>query len=168
MGLAHKEQQPPITGLQAALSKAKSNEPRVLQIDDIKGELKESSKAEELESQDDYAVFNVEYLKNNKKLKFSFKNGLDIAFPIDNVPALAKLTDDILSEAFLSPSGEILIMESIDLDVSVRGLISKFIPLPIARSAVASANGKIRSKSKAIASQENGKSGGRPTMKRLK
>ena len=168
MGLAHEKQHPSIMGLQAALSKAKSTAPKVLRLGDGKSELENHSKPEKLECEDAYAVVDVAYLKNYKKLKFSFKNGLDIALPIKVVPALAKLSDEILSEAFLSPSGEILIIESVDLDISVRGLISKFIPLSIARSAVASANGKIRSKLKTISSQENGKSGGRPAIKRLK
>lgn len=143
MVLEHEKQQPSIIGLQAALSKAKSTAPRVRQLGDGKSDLENHSKPEKLECEDAYAMVDVAYLKNHRNLKFSFKNGLDITLPIKVVSALAELSDEILSEAFISPNGETLIIESIDLDISVRGLISKFIPLSIARSAVASADGKL-------------------------
>ena len=87
------------------------------------------------------------------------KNGCTFGFPPALADGLEHATPDQLAQVELDPGGEGLHWEEIDADVSVPGLMFRLLNV---RGWAAKYAGAVRSTSKAAASRENGKKGGRP------
>lgn len=86
-------------------------------------------------------------------------SGFVFGFPPDRVPGLEDASADDLSRARISPSGDGLHWEDLDVDASLTGLVADALRL---REWAPRFMGQARSQAKARAARRNGRKGGRP------
>lgn len=89
------------------------------------------------------------------------KNGARIAFPPAMFPELENRTARELIELTVSPSGDGLLWDNIDVHIATAGVLVALLGPSMFR-AFASVGGKARTERKAAAARENGRKGGRP------
>lgn len=87
------------------------------------------------------------------------RGGCAFGFPPDQVDGLGNATADQLSNIRLSPSGDGLHWDELDVDVSLTGLMARALNL---REWAPRIMGQVRSEAKARAARKNGMKGGRP------
>ena len=87
------------------------------------------------------------------------RGGLALGFPPQTVEGLQGATAQELSQVRISPSGDGLHWDSLDVDVSLTGLIMRGLHLQEWAPRIL---GQIRSEAKARAARKNGMKGGRP------
>ncbi|WP_155638950.1 DUF2442 domain-containing protein [Burkholderia multivorans] len=108
------------------------------------------------------------YVASARVLELVYSNGLTLRIDPKEVPALKDLPRSALVKAYVTPGGDGLLFGDTEVAaVSIPGLIARLIPIDIARRAVASARGSVRSTNKAEAARRNGAKGGRPPKARL-
>lgn len=90
------------------------------------------------------------------------RSGFAFAFPPHAVEGLQGATAQDLSQVRISPSGDGLHWDSLDVDVSLKGLMMRALNL---REWAPRILGQIRSEAKARAARENGRKGGRPRIR---
>lgn len=86
-------------------------------------------------------------------------NGFVFGFSPERVPGLKRATADDLAQARISPSGDGLHWDALDVDASLTGLVAGALSL---REWAPRFMGQARSDAKARASRLNGRKGGRP------
>lgn len=91
------------------------------------------------------------------------RSGFGFGFPPERVDGLANATAEQLSNVRLSPSGDGLHWDDLDVDVSVTGLMVEALNL---REWAPRLMGQVRSEAKARAARINGLKGGRPRRSR--
>ena len=94
-----------------------------------------------------------------RKLVVSLSNGVSVTIPPGLIQGLDGATDDQLAEVQVQGKGYGLNWASLDVDVSVPGLMAGVFGT---QSYMARRAGKATSKKKAAAARENGAKGGRP------
>ena len=100
--------------------------------------------------------------QTNARVVLELTSGVVFAFPVRIIPALENATSTELDAVTLSPSGSALRWDSLDVDLSVAGLLLSAVD-PVERVRyLASVAGSATSKSKAHAARLNGAKGGRP------
>lgn len=87
------------------------------------------------------------------------RSGFAFGFPPERIPGLGKATRKQLSNVRISPSGDGLHWDDIDVDASLTGLMADALHL---RDWAPRIMGQIRSEAKAQAARKNGLKGGRP------
>lgn len=97
----------------------------------------------------------------SKRIQVELRSGASFAFPPALVPELGGATPDDLMEVQLSPSGEGLLWEHLDVHVETAGVLVEMLGPSMFR-AFASVGGRATSERKAAAARENGRKGGRP------
>ena len=90
------------------------------------------------------------------------RGGFAFGFPPRAVDGLQSATAQELSQLRISPSGDGLHWEGLDVDVSLKGLITGALNL---REWAPRIMGQIRSEAKARAARKNGMKGGRPRIR---
>jgi hypothetical protein len=93
------------------------------------------------------------------------RSGFVFGFPPARVPGLENASADQLSAVRISPSGDGLHWDEVNVDVSLTGLMREALNL---REWAPRIMGQIRSEAKARAARENGLKGGRPPLSRRK
>lgn len=111
----------------------------------------------------------LNYRKNKKCLVLAFEQGVELSVPTSLIPQLANAKPQDLKNAFLSPSGEIIAVEELDVHLSTKEVIEAALSV-MPHAAFASRFGAIggakSSAAKKIASAANGRKGGRPKTAR--
>lgn len=87
------------------------------------------------------------------------RSGFVFGFPPERVPGLEDATADELGHVRISPSGDGLHWDALDVDASLTGLVREAFNL---REWAPRLMGQIRSEAKARAARINGRKGGRP------
>jgi hypothetical protein len=101
----------------------------------------------------------------HRRFSLTLQNGLSLGFTAEALPELAGASDDVLAEVLVPELGFALEWPSLDMHISVAGLLIDLMGEPWLREIRNELNRRIaRSKSAARtrASRENGKKGGRP------
>lgn len=112
---------------------------------------------------EDVFVIDATYRPSLKTLDLLFnRGGMKVIIPVRDVPELANLSREDWRSLELDCDGDGLRIGSVDIDLSIPGLLASILPLRAARIAVARENGRKRSQSKSTAAKVNGKLGGRP------
>lgn len=110
----------------------------------------------------------IAYTRPHHELTLSFEQGVKLCVPVSLIPLLAKAKQKDLTAVTLSPSGEIILFDSIDIHLSSRSVIEAALlvmPEGIFASQFGARGGARSSAAKKKSSAENGKKGGRPKKK---
>ena len=102
------------------------------------------------------------YDRATQRVVLELTNGYLFAFPVRAVRALDAATPAQLAAIEIDPSGDGLRWDSLDVDVSVPGLLFAAVGVEERLRHLASLAGSVRSDAKARAARSNGRKGGRP------
>ena len=102
------------------------------------------------------------YDSHAKSLAIELTNGSSLRLPIKLIPWLRNATANQLAEVEVFPSGVALHWESLDVDLSVPGLLQEIFGTASWMRQLASRGGRSRSAAKVSAARSNGAKGGRP------
>lgn len=100
--------------------------------------------------------------RTNGRVVVELSSGILFAFPVARIPALRRATPLRLAEVSVSASGSTLSWESLDVDLSVAGLLLSAVDPSERARHLASLAGRATSAAKAAAARANGRRGGRP------
>ena len=89
-------------------------------------------------------------------------SGILFAFPVQRIPALRRATPAALAAVTVSASGSTLHWESLDVDLSVAGLLLSAVEPGERVRQLAAEAGRATSPAKTAAARANGRRGGRP------
>jgi hypothetical protein len=104
-------------------------------------------------------AMHVTYDPKRSLILVSLRGGYAFGFPPEAVEGLQDATPEQLAAVRLSPSGDGLHWDDLDVDVSLTGLVSRALNL---REWAPRIMGQVRSEAKASAARRNGLKGGRP------
>lgn len=96
------------------------------------------------------------------RVMLELTSGFVFGFPPRAIPALAHASAAELAAMRLSPGGGALHWETLDVDLSVPGLLLASVDRPARLRELARLAGRTRSGAKAAAARANGAKGGRP------
>jgi hypothetical protein len=102
------------------------------------------------------------YDRATRILSVELTNGSSFRLPIKLIPGLRNNSANQLAAVEVSPSGEGLHWESLDVDLSVPGLLQQVFGTTSWMRQLASHGGRSRSPAKVRAAKSNGAKGGRP------
>jgi hypothetical protein len=102
------------------------------------------------------------YDSRAKSLAIELANGSSLRLPIKLIAWLRNVPANKLAEVEVDPSGEGLHWESLDVDLSVPGLLQEIFGTASWMRQLASHGGRSRSPAKVRAAKSNGAKGGRP------
>lgn len=108
-------------------------------------------------------VVSARYLKGRDSIELSLRNGMSILFPRTQISELRSATPAELRRIEVQPGGDGISISSIDVDISVPGLLAEELGGVFARAIGRKARG-CSSPKKAAASRRNGRRGGRPRI----
>lgn len=101
-----------------------------------------------------------------RRFSLTLMDGTSIEFSAAALPELAERNTEDLAAAEIIPSGSGLSWRSLDLDISVSGLVLALLAGPEWKRAIRQAANRLAARTKSEArlraSRENGKKGGRP------
>jgi hypothetical protein len=101
----------------------------------------------------------VVYDRDQALILVHLRSGIAFGFPPERIPGLEKATPKQLSNVRISPSGDGLHWDELDVQASLTGLIASALNLSEWAPRIM---GQIRSEAKARAARKNGLKGGRP------
>jgi hypothetical protein len=105
-----------------------------------------------------YHAAEIHYRTGDDSLRLCLRSGIVVTFPRSLVIELAEASKTLLtSELRLSPGGDSLSLPSLDIDISIPGLLRDLFGFNIQR-----AGGMKRTAAKSAAARINGAKGGRP------
>ena len=102
------------------------------------------------------------YAADSERVFIELTNGVMMGFPYQLLQGLANGTPEQLAEVEIMPTGSALHWESLDADLGVAQLVSGLFGSKAWMTELGRQGGKSKSPSKAQASRDNGKRGGRP------
>ena len=118
------------------------------------------------QAQDPAAVVSAHYNAARDTIDLTFRGGGSMMIPRRIVPGLARASASRFEPIGISPAGDALSWPSLDVDVSVPGLVERAFGARLFAAATGRRGGRRRSKAKTAAARANGAKGGRP-RKRL-
>ena len=104
----------------------------------------------------------VRYDAEAGRVMLELSNGYVLGFPVAAVPELAQASPEQLAAVELSPGGGGLHWDTLDVDLSVPGLLLASLDPSQQRRELARLAGRVTSDAKAAAARTNGTKGGRP------
>ena len=102
------------------------------------------------------------YAADSERVFIELTNGVMMGFPYQLLQGLANGTPEQLAEVEIMPTGSALHWESLDADLGVAQLVLGLFGSKAWMTELGRHGGKSKSLSKAQASRDNGKRGGRP------
>jgi hypothetical protein len=102
------------------------------------------------------------YDPNTGRTIIELRNGASFLFPPELVQGLAGASPDELAQVEVTPSGEGLHWETLDVDLSIPALMVGIFGTKAWMAELGSRGGSVTSTTKAKAARKNGKRGGRP------
>jgi len=132
---------------------------------DLRKNFARASRAGKRAAKTEARASTVEYLSKEHALQIALTNGVAIRLPVKLIPDLRRATLlDIRSAEVLGRGGG-LHFESLDLDLSVPGLLSSVFAGPEWLAELGRVGGRRSSAAKAAAARRNGRKGGRPRIR---
>lgn len=104
----------------------------------------------------------VSYDATSDRMMMELSNGFFLGFPPSAIPSLRGASAAELAEVRLSAGGGALHWDTLDIDLSVAGLLLACVDRPAKLRELARLAGGSRSEAKAAAARLNGAKGGRP------
>lgn len=112
-----------------------------------------------------WSLASVRYDRRRKRIVLGLEKGVEFSLPLALVRELTGAPPDVLAQMYLTPSGEVLVVDEIDVHIGTKGLIEAALSVLPARAFAATlgaAGGARSTNAKRSAAAENGKKGGRP------
>lgn len=112
-----------------------------------------------------WSLASIRYDRRRNRIVMGLEKGVEFSLPLALVSELSGAAPDVLAQMYLTPSGEMLVVDAMDAHIGTKGLIDAALSVLPARAFAATlgATGGARSTSaKRNAAAENGKKGGRP------
>ena len=106
------------------------------------------------------------YRARGNALWIELTNGAVITIPVKLIPGLKRATRSDVQSVEVLGRGSGLHWESLDLDLSVPGLVSSVFSGPEWMAELGRAGGRRSSAAKAAAARRNGRKGGRPRLRK--
>jgi hypothetical protein len=100
----------------------------------------------------------IAYIPKKDAFALLMSSGIRLQIPRDSIEEFRRVSKGELSEVELGPGGGILVLESLDLHISLPGLLRDLFGLNVGQRA----GGRATSKAKTAAARANGARGGRP------
>lgn len=110
-------------------------------------------------------AISVSYNDQSDSIVVVLNNGSTISFPPHLGQGLAGASTEDLSDVEITPSGQGLHWEKLDVDLSIPGILAGIFGTKAWMAEIGRKGGQITSESKSKAARENGKKGGRPPMR---
>jgi len=107
----------------------------------------------------------VVYRDDSRALRIELTNGATITLPVKLIPALKGAGAKELREVEVLGRGGGLHWESLDVDLSVPGLVSSVFPGTAWLAELGRVGGRRTSTDKTLAARRNGRKGGRPRIR---
>jgi hypothetical protein len=107
----------------------------------------------------------VVYRPKEHALQMRLTNGAAITLPLELIPNLRRASPQDIRAVEILGQGVGLHWESLDLDISVPGLLSSVFAGPEWLAELGRIGGRKSSAAKAAAARRNGRKGGRPRMR---
>jgi len=104
----------------------------------------------------------VDFDSRERRVRLELTNGYAFAFPVAAIRALRSASAADLASVHLDPSGALVQWDSLDVDLSVPGLLFDAVGATERRRHLAKLAGSVTSEAKAEAARRNGAKGGRP------
>lgn len=111
-----------------------------------------------------YDVVAARYDRRNDTLDLTLRNGITVCLPRKQIWEIANAAPKDVAKVEVQPDGEGISFRSINMDISVPGLLADELGSIVARALGRKTRG-IRTPKKAAASRKNGRKGGRPRKK---
>lgn len=108
-----------------------------------------------------YDVVRARFDKKSDCLHLVLRKGVKISFPRSEIREIAKMKPEALGSVEVQPGGDGISFRTVDVDISVPGLLADELGTLFAKALGARTRGKT-SRQKALASRKNGRKGGRP------
>ena len=112
--------------------------------------------------EDSSAVVDARYDAGADSVELRFRGGGSMSIPRAIVPGLERASASKLESVVVSPAGDALSWQSLDVDVYVPGLVERAFGTRLFAASTGRRGGRRRSKAKATAAKANGAKGGRP------
>ena len=104
----------------------------------------------------------VRYDRRNNRLAIALHNGVLLTVPCRLIQGLRDASPNDIARVKVMPRGGALFWDSLDVQMSVPGLMAGIFGTRAWMSALGRAGGRAKSEAKAAAVRENGRKGGRP------
>jgi hypothetical protein len=129
---------------------------------EIVAQIPAARKREARERRQGLRAVDAKYQRATHRVVLELTNGYSFAFPVTVIHALDRATPAQVAAVQLDSSGGALRWESLDVDVSVPGLLLSALGVEERLRHLASLAGRVSSDAKARAARANGLKGGRP------
>jgi hypothetical protein len=135
---------------------------RTLTDAEIVAQIPGARKREARERRQGLRAVEAKYQRATRRVVLELTNGYSFAFPVTAIRALNGATPAQLAAVEIDTSGSALRWNSLDVDVSVPGLLLSALGVDERVRHLASLAGRVSSDAKARAARANGLKGGRP------
>ena len=129
---------------------------------EIVAQIPAARKREARERRQGLRAVSARYQRATHRVVLELTNGYSFAFPVTTIRALNPATPAQLAAVEIDPSGGALRWDSLDVDVSVPGLLLSALGVEERLRHLASLAGRVSTDAKARAARANGRKGGRP------
>ena len=129
---------------------------------EIVAQIPAARKREARERRQGLRAVSARYHRATNRVVLELTNGYSFAFPVAAIRALNRATPAQLATVELDASGSALRWNSLDVDVSVTGLLLSALGVDERLRHLASLAGRVSTDAKARAARANGLKGGRP------
>ena len=135
---------------------------------DIVAQIPAARAREARERKQGLRAISAKYDRTARRVVLELTNGYSFAFPVGAIQALDGATPAQLAAVEIDPSGGALRWDSLDVDLSVPGLLLSALGVEERLRHLASLAGRVSTDAKARAARSNGLKGGRPAKRAAK
>ncbi len=128
-------------------------------LPELTDEMYEAGRATNKERPTD--AIDAKYDRRSDRLVLTLRSGMIVAFLRKQIREIADASPSDVARVEVQPGGDGISIRSLDVDISVAGLLAEELGPVVARGHGRRAHGKT-SRAKAAASRANGRKGGRP------
>jgi hypothetical protein len=128
-------------------------------------EYEQALAASEASPRPPWSLCSIRFDRQCNRIIMGLEKGVEFSLPLALISELSGAAPDVLAQMYLTPSGEVLVVDGIDAHIGTKGLIEAALSVLPARAFAATlgaAGGARSTSAKRNAAAENGRKGGRP------